>query len=83
MYTKHEEYYLGIVSLLQTLQGGIKGQLNVILTPAQSRFLLAILLREKNRITGPGGGPDLSRLVEKAISTAERAIENFGKDFEE
>jgi hypothetical protein len=82
MYTKQEEYYLGLVALMEHLKGGVKGELNVVLTPPQSRFLLGLLIREKNRFTGPAGGPNFGRLLDKAISTAERAIESLGKDFE-
>jgi hypothetical protein len=84
MYTKQEEYYLGLVALMEHLKGGVKGELNVVLTPSQSRFLLGLLMREKNRFTGPtpAGSPNFGRLVEKAISTAEKAIESLGKDFD-
>lgn len=82
MYTKQEQYYLGLVALMRHLEGGIKGELNVILNPSQARFLLPILMGEKDRVTRGNSAP-MTRLIDKAISTAERAIESFGKDFED
>jgi hypothetical protein len=79
MFTKREMRFLMCSQLMGMCQKSIRDNHNVILEPRDCRFLLEVLMGEKNRLS-QGLGLPIEKLVDKAVDVAGSFLDGIGRE---